>query len=253
MLNNLLAAVSLSLTLVSHVNAAPTGNITLSTAAVASSPKGVYAHFMVGNSYSATVSTWTSNIQLAQASGIDGFALNVGRDTWQPTQVANAYQAASNLNSGFKLFLSLDMTCVSSRCAYCSKLTNATCRSLPCAGTGDATAIRNYVNTYANHPNQLYYSNQFILSSFSGENCLFGQGSARKFLLSNTTLTLVSEGNYNDGWNYAIRNGANAPVSSKLCRWNDLSNVYYRLLSFLRFSWILAHSAGSPRSMVFSK
>lgn len=113
MLPNLPVALSLCLGLAACVSAAPPGNSSMPTQTVASSPKGVYAHFIVGNSYSATANTWTSNIQLAQANGIDGFALNVGSDTWQPSQVAKAYAAAKALNSGFKLFLSLDMSRVS--------------------------------------------------------------------------------------------------------------------------------------------
>lgn len=110
MFRSIVTLITLSLGIVA-VSAAPAGNSTLSTRTV-NSPKGVYAHFMVGNSFSATVASWTTNIQLAQASGIDGFALNAGNNDWQPTQVANAYQAASNLDSGFKLFLSLDMSYV---------------------------------------------------------------------------------------------------------------------------------------------
>jgi glucan endo-1,3-alpha-glucosidase len=45
---------------------------------------------MVGNSYPYTVDNWLSDIVLAHSSGIDRFALNVGVDTWQPSQVANA-------------------------------------------------------------------------------------------------------------------------------------------------------------------
>lgn len=40
----------------------------------------------------------------------DGFALNVGRDSWQSDRVQDAYTAAQSLGSSFKLFLSLDMT-----------------------------------------------------------------------------------------------------------------------------------------------
>ena len=45
---------------------------------------------MVGNTYPYTQDTWASDIALAQANGIDGFALNVGTDSWQVTQVASA-------------------------------------------------------------------------------------------------------------------------------------------------------------------
>jgi glucan endo-1,3-alpha-glucosidase len=64
--------------------------ILTSTSSPATS-KYVIAHFMVGNVYSFTVDNWLADISLAHSSGIDGFALNVGIDDWQPQQVANAY------------------------------------------------------------------------------------------------------------------------------------------------------------------
>ena len=36
----------------------------------------------------------------------DAFALNVGREDWQKTRVADAYAAALQLQTDFKLFLS---------------------------------------------------------------------------------------------------------------------------------------------------
>lgn len=54
------------------------------------STKYVVVHFMVGNTYPYTVQNWLSDVLLAHQSGIDGFALNVGSDDWQPQQVANA-------------------------------------------------------------------------------------------------------------------------------------------------------------------
>ena len=54
------------------------------------SPKYVVAHFMVGNTYPYNQQSWLSDILLAHQNGIDGFALNVGRDPWQSQQVANA-------------------------------------------------------------------------------------------------------------------------------------------------------------------
>ncbi|KAI9573692.1 glycoside hydrolase family 71 protein [Boletus coccyginus] len=125
------------------------------------STKYVVAHFMVGNTYPYTQQDWLSDILLAHQSGIDGFALNVGRDTWQPQQVANAYQAALQSGTGFKLFLSFDMT------------------SLPCGSSNDASTLRNYITTYASHPNQLIYNGRVFASTFSGESCQFGQGSVQ--------------------------------------------------------------------------
>jgi glucan endo-1,3-alpha-glucosidase len=40
----------------------------------------------------------------------DAFALNVGREDWQKARVADAYVAALQLQTDFKLFLSFDMT-----------------------------------------------------------------------------------------------------------------------------------------------
>ena len=52
--------------------------------------KFVVAHHMVGNTYPYTQDDWASDIQAAHAAGIDGFALNIGTDDWQPGQVASA-------------------------------------------------------------------------------------------------------------------------------------------------------------------
>ena len=40
----------------------------------------------------------------------DAFALNVGHEDWQRERVADAYAAALQLQTDFKLFLSFDMT-----------------------------------------------------------------------------------------------------------------------------------------------
>jgi glucan endo-1,3-alpha-glucosidase len=58
------------------------------------SPKMVFAHFMVGIVASYQASDWANDISLATASGIDGFALNVGADTYTETQLTLAYNAA---------------------------------------------------------------------------------------------------------------------------------------------------------------
>ena len=72
--------------------------------------KYVFAHHMVGNTYPYTEDDWASDIELASANGIDGFALNIGTDSWQAGQVKNAYSAAEKSSSGFKMFISFDMT-----------------------------------------------------------------------------------------------------------------------------------------------
>lgn len=49
--------------------------------------------------------------------------------------------------------------------------------SLPCASPNDAQTLRNLVNTYVSHPNQLQYASRAFVSTFSGETCTFGQSS----------------------------------------------------------------------------
>lgn len=53
--------------------------------------KNVFAHFIVGFTDTYTTADWTEDITQAHAAGIDGFALNVGSNDWQPAQVAAAY------------------------------------------------------------------------------------------------------------------------------------------------------------------
>ncbi|KZS88876.1 hypothetical protein SISNIDRAFT_432302 [Sistotremastrum niveocremeum HHB9708] len=129
----------------------------------ASSARYVFAHHMVGNTYPYKVADWLADIQKAYAAGIDGFALNMGIDSWQSARVADAYTAAAQSGTPFKLFISFDMT------------------SLGCSSPADAANLRSYITTYANHPNQFRYSSSGtpkpFASTFSGENCNFGQGS----------------------------------------------------------------------------
>ena len=54
------------------------------------SQKYVIAHHMVGNTFPYTLDDWTEDITLAHSSGIDGFALNIGSDSWEPARVADA-------------------------------------------------------------------------------------------------------------------------------------------------------------------
>jgi glucan endo-1,3-alpha-glucosidase len=65
--------------------------------------KYVWAHHIIGNTYPYTYDTWMADIKLASASGIDGFMLNIGTDSWQPARVADAYNAAANSGTGFKV------------------------------------------------------------------------------------------------------------------------------------------------------
>ncbi|KAF3906794.1 hypothetical protein AA313_de0208003 [Arthrobotrys entomopaga] len=111
------------------------------------STKYVYAHFMVGIVENYTVDDWKWDMQIAQDTGIDGFALNCASiDSYTPTQLANAYEAAKQV--GFKVFISFDFS-------YWNN--------------GDAPTITNYVQQYANHPAQAMYDSGAIVSTFVGD------------------------------------------------------------------------------------
>lgn len=118
-----------------------------------SSTHQVWAHYMVGNTYPYTVSNWASDISAALAAGIDGFALNMGSDDWQPARVADAYSAAAS--TGFKLFLSLDMTVLS------------------CSSSSDAAKLVSIVEEYATATAQATYEGKVLVSTFAGSDCAF--------------------------------------------------------------------------------
>lgn len=70
--------------------------------------KAVFAHVIVGNNAAYTVKDWYKDINAAASALIDGFALNVGDDSFTDTQLSNAYSAAEKYGNNFKLFLSFD-------------------------------------------------------------------------------------------------------------------------------------------------
>ncbi|KAI0646055.1 glycoside hydrolase family 71 protein [Trametes meyenii] len=141
-------------------------------------PHAVFAHVIVGNTYNYTVGNWSQDIALAASKGIDAFALNVGADSWEPAQVANAYAAAGQFNGNllsangtscngtnssaagsFKLFLSFDMS------------------SLPCLNASHAEPLQTYIKTYVNNTSQMTYNGRVLVSTFTGEACTFGTDS----------------------------------------------------------------------------
>jgi formylglycine-generating enzyme required for sulfatase activity len=89
--------------------------------AVAPPKHYVFAHYMT--CFSASPEFYRREIELAQRYGIDGFALNCGEwkkpdkdgklvDTRYVTNSDRIFQAAKDLNSGFKLFMSPDFACI---------------------------------------------------------------------------------------------------------------------------------------------
>jgi hypothetical protein len=74
--------------------------------------KAVFAHVIVGNNGANTAVDWYNDIKAAASALIDGFALNVGDDSFTDTQLSNAYNAAESYGSNFKLFISFDYSAV---------------------------------------------------------------------------------------------------------------------------------------------
>jgi len=115
--------------------------------------KFVFAHYMVAlptAGPASTVDDYKAEIQAAQKAGIDGFALNCGawsvKEPHYKERVLKLYEAARDLNTGFKLFISADFTTELS-----------------------FDEFKDMVEVFRNHPNQFKHEGKPVLSTFRGE------------------------------------------------------------------------------------
>ncbi|GAW17645.1 hypothetical protein ANO14919_071050 [Xylariales sp. No.14919] len=114
-------------------------------AKLATADRQVFAHYIVGLTSGQTRDEWQLDISQAKASGIDGFALNVGaQDEYNDAQLDLAYDVASS--NGFLLFLSFDMQ----------------------ASQWSADQIGSYINTYKGLSSQFKVNNLPVVSTFEG-------------------------------------------------------------------------------------
>ncbi|KAH8164994.1 hypothetical protein CIB48_g3269 [Xylaria polymorpha] len=105
----------------------------------------VFAHYIVGLTSGQTRDEWQQDVSQAKASGIDGFALNIGsQDSYNDEQLHLAYDVASS--NGFSVFLSFDMQ----------------------ASQWNADQISSYINTYKGLGGQLKINNLPVVSTFEG-------------------------------------------------------------------------------------
>lgn len=125
------------------------GTLAMTTAA---EPRLVFAHYMVcipTHGGGSKVADYQREIQEAQARGIDGFALNCGgwsiREPHYKQRTLLLYQAAQELGTGFRLFLSAD---------YATGLT--------------IEETRDMIETFRDHPNQFRWQGKPVLSTFGG-------------------------------------------------------------------------------------
>ncbi|KAI1757972.1 glycoside hydrolase family 71 protein [Xylaria castorea] len=112
---------------------------------VAAVNKQVFAHYIVGLTSGQSRDQWQLDVSQAKASGIDGFALNVGaQDSYNDAQLHLAYDVASS--NGFSVFLSFDMA----------------------ASSWSSDQIISYINTYKGMAAQLKVNNLPVVSTFEG-------------------------------------------------------------------------------------
>lgn len=112
--------------------------------------KMVFAHYMVAlptGGPKSTVDDFKTEISSAQNAGIDGFALNCGGwsilEPHYKERVLKIYQAAQELGTDFKLFISAD---------FATKLT--------------FDEFKDMVESFRNHPNQFRHDGKPVISTF---------------------------------------------------------------------------------------
>ncbi|WVR06496.1 hypothetical protein IAU60_003527 [Kwoniella sp. DSM 27419] len=112
------------------------------------SPSGklVFARFMIGIVYGYTLDDWVADIQLAKSYGIDGWALNIGVDSYTEKQLDLAYQASAQAN--FSCFISFDFNWY--------KLVNV-------------SGVADMMRKYKDHPAQLRVDGKPFVSTFVGD------------------------------------------------------------------------------------
>ena len=122
------------------------------TAAAQAKEHCVFAHFMVCMPWNgeATVEAYKYQIALAQRHGIDGFALNCGsweKDPYYIERSTLLFEAAKQLNSGFKLFFSIDTA----------------------TGLDPLPTAMDMMRRFASHPNQFRHDGKPVLSAYTSK------------------------------------------------------------------------------------
>ncbi|GMK53453.1 hypothetical protein CspeluHIS016_0100390 [Cutaneotrichosporon spelunceum] len=124
-------------------NSVPSGNGTITNVATPGRP--VFAHYMVGLTSKFDQAAWEKEMRIAKSKGIDGFALNIGKDPYNDPQLNKAYAAAEAV--GFKVFLSFDFNWW---------------------GVNDVNQVVAQLKSYIGKPAQYMVNGQPLLSSFAG-------------------------------------------------------------------------------------
>ncbi|KLT44489.1 hypothetical protein CC85DRAFT_270841 [Cutaneotrichosporon oleaginosum] len=123
---------------------ASSGNTTV-VANTASAGRPVFAHYMVGLTSKFDQAAWEKEMTIAKSKGIDGFALNIGKDPYNNPQLTNAYSAAQAV--GFKVFISVDFNWYNA---------------------GETNEVGAQLKPYIGLPAQYMVDGQPLVSSFAG-------------------------------------------------------------------------------------
>ncbi|KAH9815971.1 family 71 glycoside hydrolase [Melampsora americana] len=107
----------------------------------------VFAHVVQGNFQFYQADDWKEDMKLAKQSGIDAFAINIGRDVTNERQIPLAYKVADQMD--FSIFLSFDMT-------YYSQ-------------PNSSKDLIKLIQTFAHLKSQFKYEGKPLVSTFSGE------------------------------------------------------------------------------------
>ncbi|KAL2643978.1 hypothetical protein R1flu_011565 [Riccia fluitans] len=105
----------------------------------------VFAHYLIYAPDS--VATYKAEIQLAQSKGIDAFALNT--NVYRKNLFDQMYQAAQELGTGFKIFVSADIHADGN-------------------GRLSPADVSDMMTSYRTHPNQLMYNGKSFFTSWLG-------------------------------------------------------------------------------------
>ncbi|KAK6967116.1 glycoside hydrolase family 71 protein [Favolaschia claudopus] len=162
--------------------------------------KYVFAHFIVGVVETYSQSDWEADMTLAKSIGIDAFALNIGKDSYNDQQLGLAYAAAAN--TGFKVFISFDF-------AYWT--------------AGDTNMMSSYLQKYATLPGQFMYNSAAFVSSFVGDNFPYrqveSQSGVKVFACPNWqpgSFITTTNADCGMSWNAAWPNFNNDPIDANL-------------------------------------
>jgi glucan endo-1,3-alpha-glucosidase len=165
-------------------------------------------------------SQWASEITMAKAAGIDGFALNIGpADYWTQEQLGQAYRAAEEAGD-FVMFLSFDMA----------------------AGSWPVPQVVDLINEFRQSGAQMCVDGQPLVSTFEGPDWAHNWGYVREqtggiFLVPDWT----SIGPHGVGHRLGLIDGACKFTSSSYC--NSHAGCFFTSLQKLMAKIVVSWSA----------